>query len=644
MSDTIDELVDEPVLRQRLHRQLEHSADAVEIRRTPVTSVIRRADMRRRRQRVGEAFGAVCLIVGAVGAAIAGRSDDRTIVNLDEPPTLSTESVLPLSTFVAPSTTAGDAAAPATTAVPVDDAFVPFTTAVSAIVDTPFEWQSVTPDAATSSALDFMSSSYNDRGTLGWTYNESSPSDWVSSVFISDDGIAWTATPTSPGLSVVGGIDTTDGIHVVGYASSADPDAGKVFVATSQDRGATWRRDPLPFDLSPAWDSDSLSVRLYPSEMASVGGTIVVAIQPMSMLLPSALGDSMYTSGFVYLDDGVGVLRSCDGCPVGGPLSEYDGADIERIISWEELGVTDGGEALLHATPSVHVSGPDGYREVEVPFAEEPSGFWLSSTLTSILAVEQRIEPAPVGLLSAPARLYESTDGRSWRLVGEAPLQTGRAGRIDGRYVVVGAGLETGDTGIASSADGVSWTIHPLPPDPSGETWGPFYDMAAFDDDTLAIAGFEMLEPPELRLTENGVTMIFDAGLNDMLFIDDATGVEIASARDEERYGPVRLDDGPTLSVLDDAGEVRAQFSLEEATAAMQATPGPVPRVAIYTTNDLTTWSRTILNDVVTDSNVTLNAVDLVDDRLIVRVGVDRDGDPATFESDPLLAVGTRIR
>ncbi len=646
MSDTIDELVDDSVLRQRLQRHLERTADGVEVRRTPVTAVVHHAAVRRRRQRSTPIIGAVFLVVVAIGGALAGRADDRTIVNVDEPVTPSTDPQSSATTGD-PNTTTGDAVTSPTTVD--DDALAPFTTAASSIVATPYEWQTITPDDASRAAFDFMvSSSSNDRGTLGWTYNEMSPPDWVSTVFASDDGITWAATPTNPGLSVVGGIDTADAIHIVGYASSADPDAGKVFVATSEDRGASWRRDPLPFDLSPAWAGDALSVRLYPSEMAAVDGTIVVAIQLSSMLLPSAFGDTMYTSGFVYLQDGVGVLRSCDGCPAG-PLSEYDNADIERVISWDYLGVNDEQEALLRAKPSVLVSGPGGYREVGVPFATAPSGFWLSSTSTSILALEQRFERSTDGLHGAPAQLYETTDGRSWRNVGEAPFEIGRAGRIDDRYVVIGAEFGTGNTAIASSVDGVSWTSHPLPPDSSGATWSPLFDMYALDDDTLAMAGFEMLEPPELRLTENGVTMVFDAGLNDMQFIDDATGIEIGGVRDGERYGLLRLDEGPTdgdptLTVLDDEGNVRAQFSLQEATAAMQATPGPVQRVVVYTTDDLTTWSRTILNDVVTGGNVTLNAINLVDDRVIVRVGVDRDGDPLTLETDWIVAVGTRAR
>lgn len=636
----------DPMLSARLSRHLERTADVVAVRSTPVTTILRRADRRRRNRRLAAVLAAGSLIVLSASTVFVDRSRDRTIVSVDEPTTGSTIE----TTLVATTETVASSATP--TDQNSAEATAPMSTVSalpSSFVDTPYEWTTITPDDDTRTALATMvSSSANDRGTLGWTYDESSPPDWRSAVYVSDDGITWSATPTDPGLSVVGGITDAGTIHVVGYASSDDPDAGRVFVATSVDRGATWRRDALPFDLSPAWDSENLSVRLYPSEMAVVDDTIVVAIQPTSMLLPQALGDSYLTQGFVYVPEGVALLRSCDGCPVGGPLSQFDAADIERVIPWADLGMGPEQVALLNAAPSVHVGGPSGYEEIDVPFAESPSGFWLTSTPTTVLAVEQRLEPSIDGLLGAPARLYETSDGRSWRLIGEVPLQTGRAGRIDGRYVVVGAGRESGDPWIVSSADGVIWTAHTLPDDATDSSWSPMWDMYAFDGDTLAMAGFEMLEPPELRLSENGVTMVFDAGLNDMQFIDDATGEEIAGAKAGERYGPVRLDEGPgdgnrTLSVLDDAGNVRAQFSLEEATAAMQATTGPVPRVAVYTTSDLTTWSRTVISDVVTDGNFEMNGIDLVEGQVVVRIGVDRDGDPSTFDAEPRLIVGTPV-
>jgi hypothetical protein len=217
---------------------------------------------------------------------------------------------------------------------------------------------------------------------------------------------------------------------------------------------------------------------------------------------------------------------------------------------------------------------------------------------------------------------------------------------VNGRYVIVGPDLVTGDTTIASSIDGRTWTLHPLPSDESGARWALSFDAFGFEGDTIAVAGFEVLPAPELRLTKNGVTMIFDAGLNDMQFIDEASGLEIAGAENGERYGPLRLDEGNgdgnrVLSVLDDAGEVRAQFSLEEATAAMRATPGLPPRIAVYVTSDLRSWSRVILSEVTGQSNVTLSDVDVVDRRVIISVSTDRDGDPITPETDRTLILGS---
>lgn len=642
MSDTIDELVDDPMLRQRLERHLERSAEGVEIRRTTVTAVIRRADVRRRRQRTAAALGAACLVVTAVGAVIAGRSDDPTIVNVDEPPAVSTE-----STDNSTPTT-GERLSTTTTSsgnTDTDDMDA------AALTPTELAWSSVVPDGMSETAFDFMISTNPSSGpAVGWVYNEMSPADFTSLVFLSDDDGSWRDVPVSPSLAVLGGTRLNDRIDLVGYVSGDDPEAGQLVLSSSVDNGASWTRHPLGIDLSEVWDEPSVFARFMPSQIARQDDVLVFSLEISSTLnLAPVLGDeTAFSAGYTITDDGVAIFEPCSTCP-SGQLASSEGRTVSRTLSWEELGLDPEERDFLDVPRSFYVVTTGAPVSVQVPFADAAGAVTLSSSARGILAVEQSpYAPMVEGQSPAPAILYESPDGVTWTEVGQPPVQLGSAGVIGERYVVVGPSLDEGSNEVVASNPDGSWTTVRLPePETTHDGgWG-LIPVAAFGDDSLALVLTNSFDPLRevggASVTRNGVIATIQGSDVSLVLTDEATGEIIGStdADDADDEDLVRID-GNTIVALDPSGRVRASFDMQELfdAANLAISTVDVP-LSIIQTTDLTTWSELRVNDLVARP-IGVSWLRVTKDGLIATVAVDRDADPTTYETDHRVLVGVR--
>lgn len=563
MSDTIDELVDDPVLRLRLQRHLERSAEGVEIRRSPVTAVVRRADMRRRRQRAAAALGAACLVIVAVGAAVVGRSDDRTIVNVDEPPTPSTDSLLPSSTIVAPSTTAGETATPTSSASPSDDTLAPTTTPVpiEPVTGGGLMWERRFVDRLASTVFAGSASPvFNEATSITWIDSELSSSA-PSQIYLSDDGVSWRRAP-STGTRVLGVAREPGAFHVVGVR--LDAVEGDLLVESSSlDGGSTWVDRTIPFSDHTRQMAEILQA-LTGVSVAASRGTVVVGLNPNDDVTRRA-------RSLVFAAE-----PGKEFVPVQLPDNRF-------------TRVTASGDGFLAVSAS-------------------------STTLDT-------------------STLWRSDDGFAWGELGVLPFQQGQVGLVSGVYIAVAA--DNSERMFSTSTDGFTWAttdLNALLGD-GGAPWRLLPYSGVFGQGSVTMLASRVGEAPRLSITRNGVTMVFDAGLQSIEFYEDDGVTLIGTSTANGTQGPIRLDGGPTLTVLDENGGIRAQFSLADATAAINAGAPSIAtgELIVMRTDDLVTWSATAITSLVGDGLAYLDGAGAVGDVIVFRgptAATDANGVP----------------
>ncbi len=632
MSDTIDELVDDPVLRQRLHRHLESLAHDATLRPSPLSGIRDRAARRRRRLRIAGAGAASALSITAILVAFAASSPPPAISPADFPGLENTTfetSTTALAVTETDAVESGDENddSPATQVAPI-----------IGVLGAPAEtWQAETPDEASATVIDQVfpaNGMYS--GHVVWTTIEQSPRGFRSVVSTSSDGAQWAPVATSPGIAVIGGTERDGAIFLIGYAPESDPDAGAVLSTTSVDGGRTWQRIPLGYDLSAAWDSGVMTVGLMASQVDVRDGVIVASIEPRAMLdIDAIAGDGATMNGYVIDDQGIALLAPCEppsgGC-FAGPAPDAGGRDVARRLTWDEAGLDQRERSYLTDEPFlVRIEDGDAERVFDLP-STYPGGTRLGLGERGFLALVQTIPDELPGTV-VPASLFSSVDGRNWGPVGRPDVQAGAVGFVNDMTVVAGPSLDTGSIIVSASADGIVWQRIELP-SPGVGTWDPMPYGAAIADGRIALLLTRRLEPQMVRQIENGVVLESEDGMGDAVVYDETTGEVLGGWTSTGEYsGRVRKGDDASMVVLDESGAVIAEFTLDQAMQAMQEQMKPTEmELSVVMSDDITTWSWTSLNDLVDEPLSWAEFILMTHDGLVIPAQVALDPDFDTTE------------
>lgn len=177
---------------------------------------------------------------------------------------------------------------------------------------------------------------------------------------------------------------------------------------------------------------------------------------------------------------------------------------------------------------------------------------------------------------------------------------------------------------LETSTDGETWTS--LDPDLGDDSLAMLPGSLVVDDAVVTFVASRPAPLVPLRLSENGVTMVFDQTMQLLEVYDDATGVLIGSTADEGASALIELDTNapPTLRVFSEDGSVRAEFTVDEASAVVASTPATAADLVVVQSADLTTWSTTDLASLVGGEPLYVEPVGAFDGRIVYRV-FDRD-------------------
>lgn len=633
MSDSIDELVDDPALQLRLQRHLEFSAHDARLRPSPLSGIVARATRRRRRHRLAGASAASLLGIAAVMVAFSASSSAPAITPADIAPELEDTTVDTATTELSASGTDAVESRDADDEPLATEALPPMIGVLGAPVET---WRSEAPDAASAAVVDQVfpaTGMYS--GHIVWTTMEQSPRDFRSDVSISPDGVHWDPVATSPDLAVIGGTERDGTLVLIGYAPEGDPDAGALVAATSVDGGQTWQRTPLGYDLGAAWESGVMTVSLTASQVEVRDGIIVASIEPTAMLdIDAIAGDGTMMNGYVVDDLGIAVLAACEpsGDCFAGPANDTGGRDVEQRLTWEQAGLDERERSYLTDEPFlVRIEDGRAERVFDLP-STYPGGTRLGLGEGGFLALVQTFPDGAPGTVS-PASLFSSVDGRSWSLVGRPGVQAGAVGSVGGMIVVAGPSLDTGSNLVLASSDGVDWRRIEVP-SPGVETWDPMPYGAAIAEGRIALLITRRLEPQMVRQVENGVVLESEDGMGDAVVYDEATGEVLGGWTSTGEYsGRLRKGDDASMVVLDDSGAVIAEFTLDEAMQAMQEQMKPTEmELSVVVSDDITTWSWTSLNDLVDEPLSWAEYILMTHDGLVIPAQVALDPDFATTE------------
>lgn len=222
----LDDLVDDPLLRNRLERHLERTASDVAVRHTPASSVVARARRRTRRRRATGAVGALVVVIGAATVALLPDPPNPSIVPSEPPP--SAAPITPSSTVAA----APDTSGPTTSVAP--------TTLEAAGL----RWTSSGLDERTTEILVSTADSIGeDTPTLTWTpRRDATRPSWL---YRAIDGRSFEVVEPGPEIVVIAGGTTGERIDVLGHPPLADgatlADVGLRLASRTSDEPWTFR-------------------------------------------------------------------------------------------------------------------------------------------------------------------------------------------------------------------------------------------------------------------------------------------------------------------------------------------------------------------------------------------------------------------
>ncbi len=396
----------------------------------------------------------------------------------------------------------------------------------------------------------------------------------VPSLQIEGAGARWGRVPVDATAEFV--LDESESIVFdsdadVTWTVDADPEVVATLWLT--DDGIAWRAAASTPALEPV-----AVVRDGP--VIDVAGWTVAPLPPGFQVATTADGGATWSSRTVPLPDGVRPLVTSDAASVD--LARLGGTVVVTVPDLVE------GDGLDDPQMFAAVDG-DAFVRVVLPAELDPQGT-LGLELGAGALLATSFDTADLTW-----HLLRSTDGVTWARLGVLPYSQGQVGRVGDAYVALSSNATADGADVWSSDDGSSWTPIRLADIAGGDlAWAASpYGWVVDDGGLTLVAGAYSAATARLQLSDNGVTMLFDAGLNDMDMIDDVTGRTIGGYHDGAYVGPVRLGADTTLEVLDESGNVRASFTLDEATAAIDSAPQQTgtSEVAVFRTVDLVTWS-----------------------------------------------------
>jgi hypothetical protein len=357
----------------------------------------------------------------------------------------------------------------------------------------------------------------------------------------------------------------------VTWTAADDPTVADTIWLT--DDGVTWRSTPT----APAVRTVAA---IRDGSVIDVAGWTFAPALPAFEVAMSDDGGASWSVRVVPLPDGARPLVTSDAASV----------DLARLGGTVVVTVPDLVEADGLDDPQMFAALDGGaFTRVVLPAGLDPQG-----------ALE--LEPAAAALLATAYdtgdlawHLLRSTDGVVWTHLGVLPYSQGQVGTVAGRYVALSSNATADGADLWASDDAITWVPQRLA-DATGDglAWAAIPFGWVFDESGLTLVGTAYSDAPtQLRLSKDGVTMLFDAGLNDIDVIDDATGDTIGGYHDRAYTGRARIGADASFEVLDEAGAVLARFTLAEATAAMNAAPQQTgsAATAVFHTSDARSWS-----------------------------------------------------
>lgn len=570
-------------LGARLEQHLTGVGGRATIRPATVATAVGRARQRQRRRTAMVAGGSIVVVVCAVAAVTVGHRPTSVVTN-DPPITTATPDTATPDTAT-PDTATPDTATPDTAAPDGTASASPGTGAEAATLSAP-------------DGIDPMV--WSGDSTFGWTTTGTGLD--PSTVFVSDDGISWRTVATDPELSVTAGDRDDDGVlRLVGTPLDA-AHTGDVRLTTSTDDGSSWSRVDLPLGLGPVWADPALSARTF----ATVGGrdgTAVVAITT-----DVGLGDLAARLG----PDDLGTVIDVTSDGVLVP---------DRTIPWSELGVAPDAVPLMGRHVRLFTVLPDGTvldaaesglqvaeRDVATVIADD-EGFVVVGNRTTDVTI---------------TTFWASTDGRTWKTSASTEQSVLPIGRV-------GTALVSMTNRMSTSTDGATWSPYDLD-GALGSTgfarWTP--QGAAIRDGQLVVVVLADGSQGTASVVKDGIRIDVSSNL-DTTFSDAATGEHLGGNVGGVNDGPVRTV-GATFELLDDAGNVRVSFSLEEATAAIATIVDRADAWAIASTADLEHWVTTDITDLMPAPDAIAMRVDIVGGRpTVTAAAVGLNGPTAPY-------------
>jgi hypothetical protein len=433
------------VTDDRIHQYLADRADAIELRPTDPSAIVKRAHSRKQRRRVG-AIALCALAIGASAVVVTQRDDPKSETS----------------------------------------------TASSGVVESTFDWAVVEPSAglgySTSSALTDDGVIYSLSTAPGQMDTSGNPWAEPATLYRSGDGAEWTEVDLPGDLWASALAGAGGRLYAVGTAPAG---GGAVFqVATSDDRGESWTETEVPSELTDLQQRYGREVFTSKPTVAVHDGTVIVSASIFANVdvesrLPGGVpaGDSSWTQ----TDDGIVVTvgAGCSSEPGWAPTTitvmpeQASGAKVATTpppegcqqfpYTWDELGVDEELGSLIGGRNYVFVSRDGGeFEAVDLGEEYQADGFVVATDDGFTLFAWQPEQRGGTG----STRVLHSADGVTWDEDIDLPGLLVAAGVQDGRPAV--ALMQGGDSVLVRIAqpDG-SWSmIDPrIAVDEAGQRW-----------------------------------------------------------------------------------------------------------------------------------------------------------------------------
>ncbi len=393
----------------RIHQYLADRADAIELRPSDPSDIIRRAQRRRQRRRVGAA--ALCaLAIGASALVVTQRDDPEAETSI----------------------------------------------ASSGVVDSTFDWAVAEPSSglgySTSSALTDDGAIYSLSTAPGQAAPDSNPWAERATLYRSEQGAEW-ATVDLPGdlwASALAG--SGEQLYAVGTAPAGGGAAYRL--ATTDDAGQSWAETNVPSDLTELQQRYGPEVSTSKPNVAVHDGTVIVTASIVANIDVESRIPGGVPPGFAFwteTEDGivVSVGSACtprDGWAPGPTVAPEPASDptaaadpppdgCEQVpYTWDDLGIDEELGGLIGGRSFVYVSRDGGeFEPVDLGEGRDTYPTYVVATDDGFTLFAWQ---SPGDGATGTTRVLHSDDGTAWEQGAELPGIPQATGVQDGRPAV----------------------------------------------------------------------------------------------------------------------------------------------------------------------------------------------------------------